>query len=335
MDSRSLGHWLQGRLPQWQRMEALLKRQRGRKDESSDEALEFVNGYRSLSRDVSLARHVLGGSRITTYLESLLVQAHDTIQRRHMPLHRQLLGLLRDEIPAVVRELIGPILYSLVIFVLAALVGWWLVDTYPEMVSLVASEEMIRNVQQGTLWTDDLLNVTPSSLLSIGILTNNIMVTFFAFALGIFYGLGTLYIMGLNGLMLGGVFAFTHQYSMADRLFEFVVAHGMVELSVIVLAGAAGMKLGEALIRPGQQTRVGAFQQAVSKAGKLIALGVPLLIIAGFIEGYISPNPGYDLATRITVGSVYWIIMLLLLTGWCWPRRQKHCTAETQSTQRK
>ena len=152
MDSRSLGHWLQGRLPQWQRMEALLKRQRGRKDESSDEALEFVNGYRSLSRDVSLARHVLGGSRITAYLESLLVQAHDTIQRRHLPLRLQLLGLLRDEIPAVVRELIGPILYSLAIFVLAALVGWWLVDTYPEMVSLVASEAMIRNC---LLYTSD------------------------------------------------------------------------------------------------------------------------------------------------------------------------------------
>jgi len=321
MDNRSLGHWLRGRLQHWQRMEGLLKRQRGRKDESSDEVLEFINGYRSLSRDVSLARHVLGGSRITTYLESLLVQAYDTIQRRHYPLRLQLLKLLRDEIPAVVRELAWPILFSLSIFVVTALIGWWLVDTYPELVSLVASEEMIRNVQQGSLWTDDLLNVMPSSLLSVSILTNNIMVTFFAFALGIFYGLGTLYIMGLNGLMLGGVFAFTHQYSMAHRLFEFIVAHGMVELSVIVLAGAAGMKLGEALIRPGQLTRVAAFQQAVSKAGKLIALGVPLLIGAGIIEGNISPNPAYDLTFRVTVGSIYWIVMVLLLTGWWHPAR--------------
>ena len=321
MDNRSLGHWLQGRFENWQRLEELLKRQRGRRDERSDEALEFINGYRSLSRDVSLARHVLGGSRITVYLESLLGQAHDTIYRRHIPLRLQLLKLLRDEIPAVVRELAWPILISLVIFVVSALIGWWLVDTYPELVSLFASEEMIRNVQEGTLWTDDLLNVTPSSLLSISILTNNIMVTFFAFVLGIFYGLGTLYIMGLNGLMLGGIFAFTNQYSMADRLFEFVVAHGMVELSVIVLAGAAGMKLGEALIRPGQQSRVASFQQAVSKAGKLIALGVPLLIGAGFIEGYISPNHNFDLGMRLVVGSLYWVIMVLLLTGWWSPKR--------------
>ena len=321
MDNRSLGHWLQGRFENWQRLEELLKRQRGRRDERSDEALEFINGYRSLSRDVSLARHVLGGSRITVYLESLLGQAHDTIYRRHIPLRLQLLKLLRDEIPAVVRELAWPILISLVIFVVSALIGWWLVDTYPELVSLFASEEMIRNVQEGTLWTDDLLNVTPSSLLSISILTNNIMVTFFAFVLGIFYGLGTLYIMGLNGLMLGGIFAFTNQYSMADRLLEFVVAHGMVELSVIVLAGAAGMKLGEALIRPGQQSRVASFQQAVSKAGKLIALGVPLLIGAGFIEGYISPNHNFDLGMRLVVGSLYWVIMVLLLTGWWSPKR--------------
>jgi uncharacterized membrane protein SpoIIM required for sporulation len=83
------------------------------------------------------------------------------------------------------------------------------------------------------------------------------------------------------------------------------------------------MKLGEALIRPGQLTRVAAFQQAVSKAGKLIALGVPLLIGAGIIEGNISPNPAYDLTFRVTVGSIYWIVMVLLLTGWWWPRRKK------------
>lgn len=323
MNEDSLASWLKKRLPQWRRLEQLLHTQRGRKDQSSEEALEFINHYRSMSRDVSLARHVLPGSRITIYLESLLAQANDLIHRRHYPLRLELLRFLRDEIPAAVRELYRPIVFSFVIFVLSGLFGWWLVSTYPELVSLVASEEMIRTVQRGSLWTDDLLNVLPPAFLSVSILTNNIMVTLFAFALGVFYGLGTIYIMGLNGLMLGGVFAFTHQYGMADRLFEFVIAHGMVEISVIILAGAAGMKMGEALIRPGQLTRATAFQQAISKAGKLIALGVPLLIGAGIIEGNISPNHQYDLTVRITVGMCYWLVMVVLLTGWWWPRRKR------------
>ncbi len=322
MNEESLANWLKRRLPQWQRLEELLKLQRGRKDESSEEVLEFINLYRSTSRDVSLARHVLPESRITGYLQSLLTQANDIIHRRHYPFHLWLLKFLRDEIPVSVRELRGPLFFSSVVFFLSALFGWWLISSYPELVLLVASEQMVRTVQQGNLWTDDLLNILPPAVLSVSILTNNIMVSLFAFALGAFYGIGTLYIMSLNGLMLGGVFAFTHQYSMADRLFEFVVAHGIVEISVIILAGAAGVKIGEALIRPGQMTRSSAFQYAIGKAGKLVALGVPLLIGAGIIEGNISPNPEYNLGTRITVGIGYWIIMLLLLTGWWWPKRK-------------
>ena len=88
---------------------------------------------------------------------------------------------------------------------------------------------MIDKVQGGVLWTDNLLNIMPSALLSVSIFTNNIVVTLTAVSLGVLYGLGTIYIMGLNGLMLGGIFAFTAQYGMAGRLFEFVTSHGFVD----------------------------------------------------------------------------------------------------------
>src|SRR5262249_48497183 len=156
------------------------------------------------------------------------------------------------------------------LFVASAAAAWWLVSTYPELISLVASEEMIERVEHGELWTDDILNVMPSSVLSVGILANNIAVTLFAFAFGLFFGLGTFYIIGLNGVMLGGVFAFTAQHGMALRLFNFIIAHGLVELSVVCLAGAAGASLGEALVRPGEQTRREAFQIASQRIGKLL-----------------------------------------------------------------
>ena len=322
-ETQGLVHWLHKRRQAWQRLETLISRQKGRRDEDEAEILELIQGYRSLARDVSLARQALPDSRMTRYLEALFTRAYEVIYQSPYSLWQQITILFRDEIPAVMVSLYRPILASTTIFIITAIMGWWLVYTYPELSSLFASEEMIEHVQQGELWTDGLLNILPSSILSMRIMANNIMVTIFAFGMGVFYGLGTLYIMGLNGFMLGGVFALTYHYGLAGRLFEFIVAHGLVELSVIVLAGAAGMTLGEALIRPGYRTRVDAFQHAVANAGKLIAVGAPLLVGAGLIEGYISPDPEYALSTRISVGVAYWIFMILVLSGRFWPRRVK------------
>lgn len=317
---QAVAHWLQGRVGLWKRHEALLQSQRGRKDVDSSETLEFVNAYRSLSRDVSLARNALPGSQVTVYLESLLLKSYDLIHRKPYNLFRQFIYLLRYDLPQAVRELRGAILISVVIFLLSAFIGWWLVDTYPELAALFASPKMISTVQQGGLWTDDLLNVMPSSILSLGIMTNNIVVSLSAFVLGTLYGLGTLYMMSLNGAMLGGVFAFTARYGLAGKLFEFVIAHGIVELSVIMLAGAAGMKIGEAFVRPGQMTRRDAFNKAASNAGKIILVGALLLIGSGIIEGYVSPNHSFGLPVRIAIGVSYGVFMLLLLSGKLWPQ---------------
>ena len=187
-----------------------------------------------------------------------------------------------------------------------------LISSFPELASLFASETMISQVQAGELWTDDILNIMPSSVVSWTIFTNNASVTLFAFALGTFFGLGTLYIIALNGLMLGGIFAFTNHYNMAGRLFEFVVAHGIVEISVKCPAGAAGTLLGEAIFRPGMQSRKAAFRHAAKQGTRLMFAFIPLLLICGLIEGYISPNANYSLPLRVFVG-VSWALLSLSL----------------------
>ena len=125
---------------------------------------------------------------------------------------------------------------------------------------LFASPELIATVERGQLWTEGILNVVPSSVLSLQILTNNIVVSLFAYCAGFLFGLGTLYILGLNGLMLGAVFAFTGQHGLDGALFRFVVAHGCVEISVMCLSGRPGAAVGEALIRPAHGDRVESFQ---------------------------------------------------------------------------
>jgi len=148
--------------------------------------------------------------------------------------------------------------------------------------------------------------------------------TLAAFALGVFFGLGTFYIIASNGLMLGAIFAFTAQHDMALRLFNFVIAHGLVEMSVICIAGAAGIGLGEALVRPRELTRREAFQAASARIGKLLVPCALLLLGCGFIEGYVSPDPTFPLASRVVIGVSYWLLMIALLRGDLLGARRSH-----------
>src|SRR6202022_4933171 len=183
------------------------------------------------------------------------------------------------------------------IFALAVIGGDALVPRFPELVALFASPDLVARVERGQLWTEGLLNIVPSSVLSLQILTNNIVVSLFAYCAGFLFGLGTLYILGLNGLMLGAVFAFTSLHGLGNDLFTFVVAHGCVEISVMCLSGAAGAAVGEALIRPGAATRAESFRRAALQSGKLILACALLLVRSGLIEGYVSPHPLFPLWT--------------------------------------
>lgn len=314
----SLGHWLQSRRDDWQRVEQLLNEQVGRRDDQAEAVIELLDRTRALGKDVSLARVAIPDSPVRGYLEALYQRAFEATHRTAGNWRADLKRLYRDEVPAVVAAMRGTILASFALFILSGLGGWWLVHTYPDLASLFASPRMIDAVQSGILWTDDLLNVAPSSILSVSIMTNNIVVALMAFVLGVFYGLGTLYILTLNGFMLGGVFAFTARHDLAGRLFEFVIAHGVVELSVICLAAAAGVGLGEALIRPGDRSRVAAFQDAVYRAARLLAVVVPALVGAGIIEGHVSPDPDFSLPLRVAVGVGYGVLLWLVLSGRIW-----------------
>jgi len=311
--------WLQTRAPRWVALNRSLKQARGTRDGDPEQVRNLIKEFRGLATDLSLARQSLGPGQITRQLEALFSQAHEVVYQKANNFWQEMIVLYRDEIPALVnRNMRTTIVTTISLFIVSAIAGWLLVHAYPELASLFASEGMINTVQSGKLWTDDILNVFPSSVLSVQILTNNIMVSLAAFVLGSFYGIGTIYIISLNGLMLGGVFAFTRIYHLDQRLLEFVVAHGIVELSVICLAGAAGIQLGEALIRPGNRPRSEAFGNAVSNAGKLLFVVVPFLVGAGFIEGYVSPNDLFTMQARLLIGITYGILLWLVLTGWIW-----------------
>jgi len=311
---------LLGRTSLWREADARARRlNRGHIDEAAD-AVRLTQDYRLLAHDLARVRTLLPNSRTREYLEGAYARAHLALHHGAWRADRALLTLFRDELPAVVRWLLPYILWCTAILALAVLAGYALVRTYPELIALFASPDLIATVERGQLWTEGLLNVVPSSLLSAQILTNNIVVTLFAFCAGIFFGLGTLYILGLNGLMLGAIFAFVAQHSLAKQLFTFIVAHGCVEISVMCLSGAAGAAVGEALVRPGPGGRSESFRIAALRASKLLGACALLLVGAGLLEGYVSPSHRFSLTTKMAIGIGYWVFMVALLSGRLFPR---------------
>jgi len=284
------------------------------------DAARMADDYRLLAHDVARARSLMPETRTREYLEAAYAQAHTTLHRAAWHPGYALLHLLRDEIPGVVAWLRPYIIWATTLFLLTVAAGYALVRAYPDLIALFASPDLIASVERGQLWTEGLLNIVPSSVLSVQILTNNVVVSLFAYCAGFLFGLGTLYILGLNGLTLGAIFAFTGLHGLADDLFAFVVAHGCVEISVMCLSGAAGAAVGEALIRPGAATRTESFRLAAMRSGKLVLACVLLLIGAGVIEGYVSPNPDIPLWPRVMIGVAYWLFMIALLRGWLFGR---------------
>jgi uncharacterized membrane protein SpoIIM required for sporulation len=281
------------------------------------DALAVVDDYRRAAHEVGAARlsQEPAAARSAEYLEALYSDLHDTIHRPARRMGLELLSLMRDRVPDAMKLMRVHLLAVTLLFIVSAVTGAWLVYSYPDLIAMFAGPQLISTVERGELWTDGLLNVTPSAILSVSILTNNIVVSFFAFCSGIIFGLGTFYLIGMNGLSLGAIFAFTGQHGLAGRLFDFVIAHGCVELSCICIAGAAGAYVGEALIRPGALTRSEAFRAAAREGIRVLAVVTLLLFICGFIEGFVSPDPEVPRWARVTIGVGYWLFMISLLRG--------------------
>ena len=310
---RRTSAWVAQRSDDWRDLESNLAEVEDTGRIEGRTALRAVHRYPEVARDLALARRLSPDGTLARRLERIYARLHRSLYRPATNLRADLTTLFRREIPEIAHELRHRIVVVAAGFAIASAAGWWMVDTYPGLVGLFASPEAVERVQGGELWTDGLLNVMPSSVLSAEIFTNNILVSLTVFCLGAVYGLGTIYIIGMNGFMIGAVFAFTARHDLAGRLAEFIVAHGFVELSIIFIAGAAGFSLGEAIARPAHRTRTAAFRRAATRGARLMFVCCLFLVGAGLIEGYVSPNPAFPLPVRLAIGIAYWVVLLLAL----------------------
>jgi uncharacterized membrane protein SpoIIM required for sporulation len=320
MSQAALRAQLGARSARWRAAAERLARVERREPLEVADALEVADDYRRVAADLAAARRLDGASRTRAQLESLYARLHGELHRPPSRPLRALHALLHDALPESLARLRWHLLAVSALFVLAVVAGASLVRANPGLARLFASAEMITTVERGRLWTEGLLNIVPSSVLSLQILTNNVVVSLFAYCAGILFGLGTFYIVALNGLMLGGVFAFTAANGLGDELFRFVLAHGVVELACLCVSGAAGAAVGESLLRPRFATRGESFAHAARETLPIMVAVVLLLLGCGLIEGYVSPNPDVPLGARLVIGFGYFGFMVALLQGWVFGR---------------
>ena len=263
--------------------------------------------YRQVTSDLAQARRDYPGHPVAVYLNDLVAQSHNAIYRERTSAASKLKDYFLVLLPRTFRETWPFTLAAFLFFVLPAIVGWVIAARDPNaglalMPGLTGAVEDMRNNNE---WWRDLndANGTGAAV----ILTNNIYVSFQAFIGGLSIGIMSIYILYHNGLMLGVLSGAAQNIGFDDNLWGFVIAHGVVELSIIFLAGGAGLQLGWAILRPGLLSRRAALLAAARRAFILSGAIIMFLILAGLIEGFISPSflpVWFKIAVAITSGAV-------------------------------
>jgi uncharacterized membrane protein SpoIIM required for sporulation len=272
----------------WERLQKLLEKHRGRGRLRAVEARELGGLYRAVTSDLAQARRDYPNQRVTVYLNQLLTQAHSFIYRQEVSDFRVWLHYVRYGIPAVFRQAAPFILAAFLLFILPAVVGFRLASANPDVAEPLGLTNVRETLEDQMLWTDIPVDERPYT--SAFIMGNNIRVALLAFGGGVAFGLFTVYILAMNGLIIGATFGLCTHYGLGGGLLDFVFAHGVIELSVIFIAGGAGLQIGWALLNPGLYSRRDALNLAARRVFVLAVCAVPLLIVAGAIEGFISPS---------------------------------------------
>ncbi|MDG2989900.1 stage II sporulation protein M [Candidatus Synechococcus calcipolaris G9] len=296
--------WLVRQEPQWSELEALLNRaeKRGVKTLSADEICQLSRLYRMVSADLARAKTRQVGPSIIDYLQGLTLRSYSQVyQGRKRQDWRAIVEFFQYGFPRVVQDTWLYTVVAIAIFIISGAIAWWYSWQDSEFMALVVPPDLIDLVQnEGKLWMGSIVGLEP--LASSGIMTNNISVTFATLAGGIFGGLGTIYILWYNGLLIGAISALVSQNDLAYPFWAFVFPHGSLELPAIFLAGAAGLLLGQSILFPGRYKRLTSLKRQGALAIQLMFGVVPLLIIAGVIEGFLSPNPNVPDAVKYVVG---------------------------------
>jgi uncharacterized membrane protein SpoIIM required for sporulation len=302
-------YWIETRKPQWNRLQELLNQcgSQGIANLARAELREFGLLYRQVAADLSILQQDPTGAHYSRYLNQLLGRAHSIIYSGRKTSIRSIFSFFTTEWPALVWRRRTYLLVVGAVFAVCGLAGALLTLQNPDFAMQVLGPAMIDSIERHEMWTHSIVAIRP--LASSEIATNNLSVSFLTFAMGITAGIGTLWLIAFNGLLMGVVSAACGNHGMSLSLWSFVVGHGSLEIPAILLAGSAGLRLGTGLLFPGHLSRQESLRLAGTEAVKIELGTIPLLIVAGFVEGFISPT---SIDTSLKVGLGFALFTALL-----------------------
>lgn len=312
-----LDRFINERKTAWQRLEDLLRLvdRMSLRRLHREEVRELGRIYRRTASDLAIARAESRDPRLINYLNSLVIRAHGRIYRADAQGIRRIRNFFARDFPQTFRRTWRYTAVACMTFLIFGLIGFLATHRDPEFSEFAyVSSRMRGTIEAREHWWERINRA--NQVESTDIFTHNIKVTFYAFALGGILGLGTLFSLAVFGANTGAILSLTYHAGFGNDLVRFMVGHGVVELSCVFIAAAGGLLIGSAMLMPGDLSRGDALKSRGLDAIRLVVGCVPLLVLAGIIEGFISPAP-ISPAIKITIGAITGVALYsyLLLAG--------------------
>ncbi|MBL8922562.1 MAG: stage II sporulation protein M [Myxococcaceae bacterium] len=290
------------RVADWRKLEALVSGLRSR-SVRLDELSLVDRLYRRATADLAHAQAFFGGTDVHRYLNQLCGQAYGAIYRRSGGRAAGVAQFFKRTFPEVARETLGYTKVAAALMAAGAVMGATTVWLSPGGAELILDPLLLDHIRRQELWTDLLLSQMHPAEAATAIFTNNLRVSFSAFATGLAAGTGTVVLLVYNGVHVGAILAACAQHEVAGTMLSFMSAHGPVELSIIAITGAAGLVIGHALIEPGERRRGVVLRERATKAVQLVLGCSPFLVAIGVVEGFVSPGSYVPWPVKLLLGA--------------------------------
>jgi uncharacterized membrane protein SpoIIM required for sporulation len=246
--------------------------------------------YIELTDDLSYSKTFFPKGNTTEYLNSIASIAHQKIYKTKKESKNRIITFFKTEFPLLFFNYQKELLIAFSVFSFFSLVGAFSAANDIDFVRLILGDNYVNmtleNIQKG----DPMAVYKKANEIDmfIGITFNNIKVAMYAFMLGILFSVGTLYVMMQNGIMLGSFLYFFYDKNLLWESSRTIWIHGTIEISVIVIAGCAGLVLGNGILFPATYSRLEAFKRSMKDGLKIMVSTIPFFIIAGFLEGFVT-----------------------------------------------
>lgn len=262
--------------------------------------------------DLSYAHTKYPESRTTRYLNNLASMVHLEIYKNKKEDKNRFITFWKEELPKVMYEVRKPLLYALVIFLVAGSIGAISTRYDDTFVRLILGDNYVNmtleNIKKGN---PTAVYSTSNELTMFFYITwNNILVAFRVFVYGIFASMGTAVFLVYNGIMVGTFIMFFFQEQQLSQAFPVIMLHGTIELSSIVIAAAAGFTMGNSLLFPGTYSRIDSFKKGAVKGLKIVMGLVPFFILAGFIESFITRYAFMPMSIKVLIIGLSALLMI-------------------------